>query len=57
MIFGGHILGLSLKQQFFFRREYFIKNLNFVSTPWKIIIPLGNSVENHMWVIQIHLSG
>ena len=35
----------------------FIKNLNVVSTPWKIIIPLGNSVGDHMWVIQIHLGG
>ena len=28
----------------FSRTGNFIKKLNFVSTPWKIIIPLGNSV-------------
>ena len=27
-----------------------IKKLNLVSTPWKIIIPLGNSVGDHIWV-------
>ena len=41
----------------FFRCGNFLKKLNFVSTPWKIIILLGNSVEDHIWVIQIHLSG
>ena len=55
--FGGHILGLSLNQQFFSRCGNLIKKFNFVSTPWKIIIPIGNSVENHIWVIQIHLGG
>ena len=35
----------------------FVKKLNFVSTPWKIKIPIGNSVGNHIWVIQIHLGG
>ena len=39
----------------FSRMENFIKKFNFVSTPWKIIIPLGNSVGDHTWVIQIHL--
>ena len=31
--------------------------INFVSTPWKIIIPLRNSVGDHIWVIQMHLGG
>ena len=55
--FGAHILGLSLNQPFFPDVEIMSKNLNFVSTPWKIIIPLGNTVGNHIWVIQIHLGG
>ena len=42
--FGAHILGISLNQQFFSRCGNFIEKLNFVSTPWKTIIPLGNSV-------------
>ena len=29
--------------------------MNFVSTPWKVIITLGNSVGDHIWVIQIHM--
>ena len=33
----------------------FCQKLNFVSTPWKVIIPLGNSVGDHIWVIQIHM--
>ena len=56
-ISSKNILGLSLNQQFFSRCGNFIKKLNFASTPWKIIIPLGNSVGNHIWVIQIHLGG
>ena len=28
----------------FSRNGFFVKKFNFVSTPWKIIIPLGNSV-------------
>ena len=28
-----------------------------VSTAQKIIIPLGNSVGDHIWAIKIHLSG
>ena len=39
----------------FSRMENFIEKLNFVGTPWKVIIPLRNSVGDHMWVIQIHL--
>ena len=35
----------------------FVKKLNFVSTPWKIIIPLGSSVGDHQWVIQVYLGG
>ena len=34
----------------------FHQKLNFVSTPWKIKIPLGNSVGDHKCVMQI-LSG
>ena len=41
----------------FSRYRNFIKKLNFVSTPWKIIVPLGNRIGDHMWVIQIHLGG
>ena len=33
-----------IKSVYFSRCGNFIKNLSFVSTPWKIIIPLGNSV-------------
>ena len=33
----------------------FVKKWNFVCTPWKIIIALGNSVGDHIWVIQIHM--
>ena len=44
-----------IKSANFSRCRNFIKKLNFVSTPWKIIIPLGNSVGVHIWVIQIHL--
>ena len=29
----------------------------FVSTPWKIIIPLENSVGDYIRVIEIHLGG
>ena len=32
----------------FSRCRNFIKKLNFVSTPWKVIIPLGNSVRDHI---------
>ena len=53
--FGDYILGISLNRQFFSRYGNFIKKLNFVSTPWKVIIPLGNSVGDHIWVIQIHM--
>ena len=35
----------------------FIAKLNFVSTPWKIIIPLENSVGDYIRVIEIHLGG
>ena len=44
-----------IKSVNFSRCGNFIENLNFVSTPRKIIIPKGNSVGDHMWVIQIHL--
>ena len=37
--------------------EIFSKNGNLFSTPWKIIIPLGNSVGDYIRVIQIHLGG
>ena len=33
----------------------FCQKMNFVSTPWKIIIALGNSVGDHIWVIQIYM--
>ena len=33
----------------------FHQKFNFVSTPWKIKIPLGNSVGDHICVIQINL--
>ena len=39
------------------RTGNFIKKCNFVSMPWKIIIPLANSVGDPMWVIQMHLMG
>ena len=51
------ILDLSSNQQFFPDVEILSKNVNLFSTPWKIIIPLGNSVGDHIWVIQIHLGG
>ena len=53
--FGDYILGISLNLQFFSRCGNFVKKLNFVSTPWKVIIPLENSVGDHIWVIQIHM--
>ena len=37
------------------RMGNFVENFNFVSTSWKIIIPLGNSVQDHICVIQIHI--
>ena len=46
-----------IKSANFSRCGNFIKKLNFVSNPWKINIPLGNSEEDHIWVIEIHLSG
>ena len=39
------------------KMEILMKKGNLFSTPWKIIIPLGNSVWDHIWVIQIHLGG
>ena len=33
----------------------FVEKFKFVSTSWKIIIPLGNSVGDHIWVIQIQI--
>ena len=39
------------------KNHYPPEKLNFVSTPRKIIIPLGNSVGAFMWFIQIHLGG
>ena len=53
--FGAYILGISLNRQFFSRCGNFIEKLNFVSTSWKVIIPLENSVGDHIWVIQIHM--
>ena len=53
--FDAYILGISLNRQFFLRYGNFIKKLNFVSTPWKVIIPLENSVGDYIWVIQIHM--
>ena len=41
----------------FFQMWKFRQKIKFVSTPRKIIIPLGNNVGDHMWVIQIHLGG
>ena len=26
-----------------------------ICVPWKVIIPLENSVGDHIWVIQIHM--
>ena len=54
--FGVHILGPLLNQQFFSDLEI-LKKIDFVSTPWKIIIPLGNSVGDPIWVTQMHLGG
>ena len=44
-----------IKSANFSRCRNFIEKLNFVSTPWKIIIPLENSVGDHIRVIEIHL--
>ena len=33
----------------------FVEKANFVSTSWKIRIPLGYSVGDHIWVIQIQI--
>ena len=41
----------------FSRCGNFVKKFNFASTPWKIEIPLGNSVGDDVWVIKIHLGG
>ena len=41
----------------FSRCGNFTKKLNFVSTLWKIIRPLVNSVGDHIRVIEIHLGG
>ena len=41
----------------FLRCVNFVEKWNFVSTPWKIVIPRENIVEDHIWVIQIHLGG
>ena len=41
----------------FSRCGNFVKKLNLVSSPWKIIVPLGNSVGDHIWITQIHLGG
>ena len=49
--FGAYILDISLNQQFFSRCGNFIKKLNFVSTPWKIKIPLENSEGDHICVV------
>ena len=38
-----------IKSANFSRCRNFIKKLNFVGTPWKIIIPLGNSVGAHIY--------
>ena len=29
--------------------------MNFVSTPWKIKIPLGKSVGDHIWAIYVYM--
>ena len=49
--FGVHILDISLNRYIFFQIQNFIEKLNFVSTPWKIKIPLGKSVGDHIWAI------
>ena len=41
----------------FSRCGNFVKKFNFAGTPWKIEIPLENSVGDDIWVIQIHLGG
>ena len=46
-----------IKSAIFSRCRNFIKKMNFVSTPCKIIIPLGNSVGDHIRVIEICLGG
>ena len=47
--FGVHILVLSLNRYNIFSDvEILSKNWNFVSTPWTIKIPLGNSVGDHI---------
>ena len=33
----------------------FIKNLNFVSTPWKIIILLGKCVGDHIYILRKYI--
>ena len=46
-----------IKSTSFSRTGSFIKKIYFVSTPWKIIITLGNSVGGPILVIQMHLVG
>ena len=42
---------------FFLQMWKFHQKLNFVSTPWKIIIPPWNHVGDHILAIQMHLGG
>ena len=46
-----------IKSAIFSRMGNFIAKLNFDSTPWKIIIPLENSVGDYIRVTEIHLGG
>ena len=39
----------------FLRMGNFVEKINFISTSWKIIIPLGNSVGDHIWSIQTQI--
>ena len=44
-----------IKSTNFSRMGNFVEKFNFVNTSWKIIILLGNSVGDHIWVIQIQI--
>ena len=55
--FGVHILGPSLNGQFFPELQILSENLILLVLLGKIIIPLGNSVGDPIWVIQMHLGG
>ena len=54
MLWSSHFRSF-IKSAIFSQMGNFITKLNFVSTPWKIIIPPENSVGDYIRVIEIHL--